>query len=121
MVIALGEYVEVTLKNDLKEGVLSRLKAKGKDVLVVSLGGNIYCTDVRCPHLSGDLSRGTLLGTVLTCPVHHSKFDLKDGSVVQWTDWSGLTASISKAFKSPRPLKTYPVKVDGDKVLVLVD
>jgi 3-phenylpropionate/trans-cinnamate dioxygenase ferredoxin component len=117
----LSDFVEVSIKSELKDGILNKVVVKGRELLVVSAGGNIYCADARCPHLSGDLSKGTLQGTVLTCPVHHSRFDLKDGSVVQWTDWSGLAASVSKIFKSPRALKTYPVKVDGDKVLASID
>jgi 3-phenylpropionate/trans-cinnamate dioxygenase ferredoxin subunit len=117
----LSDLVEVSVKSELKDGVLTRVVVKGRELLVVNVGGNIYCADARCPHLSGDLTKGTLQGTVLTCPVHHSKFDLKDGSVVQWTDWSGVAASVSKLFKSPRALKTYPVKADGDKVLVSIE
>jgi 3-phenylpropionate/trans-cinnamate dioxygenase ferredoxin subunit len=117
----LSDFVEVSSKDELKDGVMKKIMVKGRELLLVNVGGNIYCTDVHCPHLSGDLSKGTLQGTVLICPVHHSRFDLKDGSVVQWTNWSGIVASVSRILKSPRDLKTYPVKVDGDKVLVNID
>jgi 3-phenylpropionate/trans-cinnamate dioxygenase ferredoxin subunit len=55
--------------------------------------------------MGGNLSQGTLEGTVLTCPRHHSQFYLVDGHVISWTDFSGLKKSIGKLFKSPRPLK----------------
>ncbi len=100
---------------------MKKVDLEGHGLLLARIGGQYYCVDSKCPHLSGDLSKGTLEGTILTCPVHHSKFDLANGHVAQWTDWSGLTASVSKIFKAPRPLRTYPVKVDDGKVLAGID
>ncbi|MEN4019846.1 MAG: Rieske (2Fe-2S) protein [Methanobacterium sp.] len=67
--------------------------------------------------MGGNLSKGKLKGTVVTCPWHHSQFDLTDGHVIRWTDSSGLKLSLSKVLKSPQPLKVYEVKIDGEKIL----
>jgi nitrite reductase/ring-hydroxylating ferredoxin subunit len=37
---------------------------------------------------------------------------------VRWTDWTGLKLALTKIAKSPRPLRTYEVRVEGGKVLV---
>jgi 3-phenylpropionate/trans-cinnamate dioxygenase ferredoxin subunit len=71
--------------------------------------------------MGGSLSEGKLEKTVVTCPRHHSQFDLVDGHVVRWTDWSGIKLSLAKMVKSPRPVNTYRVKVEGGKVMVEVD
>ncbi len=68
--------------------------------------------------MGGDLSLGKLEGTVITCPRHHSQFDLTDGHIIHWTDFSGIKLSLGKIFKSPRPLKVYDVKIEGEKILV---
>jgi len=68
--------------------------------------------------MGGKLGQGKLEGTVVTCPRHSSKFDLTDGHVIRWTVWTGIKASISRAFRAPRSIITYPTKVDGDNVLI---
>jgi len=68
--------------------------------------------------MGGNLSQGTLEGTILTCPRHHSQFDLTDGRVVRWTDWTGIMLATGKLLKSPRPIKTHQVKQEGDRILV---
>jgi 3-phenylpropionate/trans-cinnamate dioxygenase ferredoxin subunit len=87
-------------------------------VLVARVGEKYYVADNRCPHMGGRLSQGKLEGTVVTCPLHGSQFDLKDGKVVRWLKGSGLMAKVSKALKSPKTLTTYPVQVKDDQILI---
>jgi len=104
--------------SDLVDGQVKTVRVGGKQVLVAKVGDRYLAADGRCPHLGGNLSAGTLEGTVITCPLHHSQFDLTDGHVVRWTDWTGVMASVARAVRSPRPIKTYGVRIDGDAVLV---
>ena len=92
-----------------------------REILMARVGDTFYAADNRCPHMGGSLSEGKLEKTVVTCPRHHSQFDLGDGHVVRWTDWSGIKLSLAKMVKSPRPVKTYKVKAEGGKVMVEVD
>ena len=80
--------------------------------------GDAYPPTNRCPHRGGDLSLGKLEGTILTCSVHHSQFDLTDGRVIRWTDGTGIKLSLARMVKSPRPLKTYEMRVEGNKLLI---
>ncbi len=112
------DFVEVAKVTDVPEGTLKKTKAGTRDLLLACSGNRYYCADNLCPHLSGDLSQGTLQGTVLTCPVHHSQFDLSDGHVVRWTDLTGIKLVLAKNVRHPRPLSMHPVKVEGDKILV---
>lgn len=117
----MSDLIEAMKINELMGGAIQKVKINGKELLIAKAGNEYYCTDSRCPHLSGDLTKGSIEGTILTCPVHGSQFDLKDGSVIRWTDMKGLSASVIKLFKAPKPLKTYPVKIEGDKLLVKLD
>jgi len=110
-------FVEIGVKNEFIDGHMKMASVSGREILIARVGDNYYAADNRCPHMGGNLSQGKLKGTVVTCPRHHSQFDLTDGHVIRWTDWSGLKLSLSKLLKSPRPLKVYEVKVDGEKIL----
>jgi 3-phenylpropionate/trans-cinnamate dioxygenase ferredoxin subunit len=112
------EFIEVGNKSDLENGRMRMYTVGGREILVARVGDDYYAADNRCPHLGGNLSGGRLEGTVVTCPRHHSQFDLKDGRNVLWTDWTGIKVGIAKVFRSPRPLKTHRVKVEGDRIMV---
>jgi 3-phenylpropionate/trans-cinnamate dioxygenase ferredoxin subunit len=88
---------------------MTQVSVGGREILVARVGDRYYSADNRCPHMGGNLSQGTLEGTILTCPRHHSQFDLTDGHVVRWTDWTGILLATGKLLKSPRPIKTHPV------------
>ncbi|MBI2830637.1 MAG: Rieske (2Fe-2S) protein [Chloroflexi bacterium] len=89
-----------------------------REILIARVGNKYYAAENICPHMGAKLSQGKLEGTVVTCPRHASKFDLIDGRVIRWTDWTGVKASVSKLFKSPRPLTIYRVKVEGDNIFI---
>ncbi|MDM7999556.1 MAG: Rieske 2Fe-2S domain-containing protein [Dehalococcoidia bacterium] len=114
----MADFKELLKVDDLKNGQMKAYTTEGREVLVARVGGEFFAADNRCPHFGAKLAEGKLDGTVLTCPKHASQFDLKDGHVVRWTDWSGVKLGIAKVFKSPRPLVVYATKVEGDKVLV---
>ena len=110
---------EYTLKTgEMKDGEMRSASVGGKEILVARAAGQFYAASNICPHLAGRLSAGSLEGTVVTCPRHRSQFDLRDGHVVRWTTWSGFQLALSKLFRPPRSLKTYPVKIEGDTVKV---
>lgn len=111
-------FVEIATTDELMNGDMKMTTVSGRDILLARVGDNYYSADNSCPHMGGNLSMGKLEGTVVTCPRHHSQFDLTDGHVIRWTDWTGFKLSLGKLLKSPRPLKTYEVKVDGDKIMV---
>jgi len=111
-------YVEVLKAGDLQDGQMKSVKAGGQDVLVAKVAGKFYAAENACPHMGGKLAGGKLEGTVVTCPLHASQFDLKNGSVVRWTNWPGIVVAVTKLMRRPRAIKTYAVKVEGDKVLV---
>ncbi|HXZ30178.1 MAG TPA: Rieske (2Fe-2S) protein, partial [Dehalococcoidia bacterium] len=96
-----------------------KIAAEGHEILLARVGDKYYAADNRCPHMKGDLSQGKLEGTIVTCPVHGSQFDITDGEVVRWLK-GGLMSKLSGAFKMSKPLSVYKVKVEDGKVLVEV-
>jgi 3-phenylpropionate/trans-cinnamate dioxygenase ferredoxin subunit len=111
-------FIEVTRTDGLEPGTMREVEVDGHKLLVARVGEEYYVTDARCPHLGGHLAEGALEGTVVTCPRHHSQFDLADGSCVRWTDWKGAVLTVAELAKHPRPLRAFESKVEDGKVLV---
>lgn len=110
--------VEEFKTDDIKDGEMKEVNIKGKEILIARSGDNFYATSNRCTHMGTKLSSGKLEGTIITCPRHGSKFDLKSGEVIRWTKWTGVVYSIIKLFKSPRPIAVYPVKIKGNQIFI---
>jgi len=117
----MAEFVELPGGSEVKSGQMRMFNLGKREVLLARVGDRFYAADNRCPHMGGNLSEGKLEKTVVTCPRHHSQFDLADGHVVRWTDWSGIKLSLGKMVKSPRPVKTYKVKAEGGRVMIEID
>ena len=113
-------YTEVTKTDVLKHGEMKAFNIGGKEILIARVGDQFFAVGNSCPHLKAKLDKGTLAGTILTCPKHGSRFDLTDGHVVRWTNWPGMVSAMAKFVKPPKGLATYPVKIDATKVMVEV-
>jgi len=113
------DFVWIANLDELKDGRMKTFNLGGVfEIMIARVGDKFYASDKRCPHMGCDLSQGKLEETVVTCPRHHSQFDLTDGHVIRWTDWSGINLAIGKILKSPRPLKTYKVNIEENKIMV---
>ena len=117
----MSEFIDISSTLDMQDGSLRKCVIGGREFLLAKVGDHYYAADNRCPHMGGDLSQGTLEGTIVTCPRHHTQFDLSDGGVLRWTDWSGFKLSAAKILKPPRALKTYEVKIEGERIFVRLE
>ena len=116
----MADFIEAGLANELAEGKMKEVSIQGQNILLAYSGGKYYAAQGRCPHMGGILSQGKLAGTIVTCPRHQSQFDLRDGKVVRWLKGSGFLSAIGKAMKQPANLKTYEVKIEGDRIFVKI-
>ncbi|MDD5288022.1 MAG: Rieske 2Fe-2S domain-containing protein [Dehalococcoidales bacterium] len=121
----MADFVEIGKTSELTDGAMKEISVQGQNILLAYTGGKYYATASRCPHMGSNLTKGKLEGTVVTCPLHGSQFDLKDGSVVRWLKGSGILSAMGKAMsvigiasKTPKPLITYEVKIEDDRILI---
>jgi len=114
----MAEFIELTDVEGIAEGTMRQVDLDGHEFLVANVAGEFFVTDARCPHLGGHLARGVLEGSVVTCPLHHSQYDLRTGEVLRWTDWSGVVLSVAELARHPRPVRAYESRVEGSKLLV---
>lgn len=77
---AAGEFVPLLPSSALREGDRQVVRAAGREVAVVRVGGVAYALDNACPHRNGELGRGDLQGHHLYCPLHAWCFDVRDGN-----------------------------------------
>ena len=113
----MGVFVPIAKVGELTDETMKEVKVQGRELLLVKAGGKYYVANGRCPHMGGRLARGKLEGTIVTCPLHSSQFDISNGQVIRWLKGSGILSSVGKALKGPKQLGVYKVKIEGDSIL----
>ena len=86
----------------------------GKRVLVARVRGDFYAIDAVCSHLAGNLADGTLDNAIVTCPVHHSQYDVRTGKVVKNV---GRLVKLATR-KEATGQRAYETKVVGPDILL---
>lgn len=114
----MAEYIDVMAFEDIADGEMREVEVEDHAFLVARVDGIAYVTDARCPHLHAHLAKGTLEGTVITCPWHGSQFDLRDGSVLRWTEFEGVVKTVAQLARHPRPLRVYESSVENGMIRV---
>ncbi len=77
------QWVKAMEDEALAEGTAGGVEVDGRQVLLHRAGGEICALDNVCSHAGGLLSRGEVSGSIVTCPLHGARFDLRDGHVVR--------------------------------------
>jgi len=65
-----------------------------------------FATDGLCTHEYAELADGFVQGTIIECPLHNGRFDFTTGEA------KGAPACVN--------LITYPVKVEGGRILLKI-
>jgi nitrite reductase/ring-hydroxylating ferredoxin subunit len=76
-------WVRTVADAELPDGGTIGVEVEGRKVLLHRAGGELHALDDLCSHAGALLSRGQVDGCVVTCPLHESRFDLRDGRVVR--------------------------------------
>lgn len=98
--------VKVAEVSQIPPGTGKVAQAEGKVLALFNLNGTFYALDNRCTHVGGPLGEGTVEGNQVTCPWHGSVFNITTGEIV--------------APPARRPVATFPVRVEGNAILVEV-
>jgi nitrite reductase/ring-hydroxylating ferredoxin subunit len=101
---------------EIPVGSMKGFTVKGRRILVVNVGGSYHAMDAVCSHMQGDLSKGNLGGTTVTCPVHHAQYDVTTGKVIRNVSWAVKTFTR----KSATDLATFRTEVKDGLVFVEV-
>jgi 3-phenylpropionate/trans-cinnamate dioxygenase ferredoxin subunit len=102
--------VKVAATTDIPEGEARRFELDGRLVAVANLGDEGYrAVDAICSHAQYYLDEGEVDVDFETieCPKHGSTFDLNTGK--------------PRTLPATTPVRAYPVKVEGDDIMIEVD
>jgi len=98
------EFRQVGILDEVPEGSFKWVRLGDEGIILVRHAGNVYAMTDTCTHAMGPLALGKMEGGELVCPEHGARFDVSTGSPVNWPNIPGI--------------KTYEVKVVGDKIFV---
>jgi len=99
--------IEVAKVDDIPEGEARRFVVERIEIAIANLGdGTFYAVDDICSHAESHLSEGEVdvEDETIECARHGSTFDLRTGKP------RTLPATV--------PVVTFPVKVEGDTILI---
>ena len=97
-------FVPVTRASELLPGAMTWVAIDRERVLIANVDGVYYALQDACGHRQAPLSKGTLRGYALECPLHFALFDVRTGKLL-----SGPASA---------DVPTYQVRVEGDTVYV---
>ena len=104
-------FIDVAAVDDIPAGTIKPFTVEGKEIAIANFGGSFYAIGRKCPHLGGDLSKGNLDGTTVTCPRHHAQFDVTTGSCLAGPKIGPIKLGAKDA-------TTYQVRVEGRRIQV---
>ena len=104
-------FFKVAETSEIPLGQMKSLKIAEEEVLIANVHGVYYAIGNICTHAGGDLSKGTLEGTTVTCPKHKTKFDLTTGKVI-----SGPRLLLIHPKIQDEPY--YKVRIEGRDILI---
>jgi len=101
------EWIRVASTGDVADGEAKALEVMGLHLALYHVGGEWFCTDNVCTHAFALLTDGWLEEHVIECPLHAGQFDIRTGK--------GLGPPIDA------DIKTFPVRVEGEAVMIALD
>ena len=100
-------FVRACAVSDVPEGGVISVVLNGDEIAIVKTGSEVFAIRDWCSHAAVPLSEGEVDGYTIECWLHGSCFDLRTG---QPTSMPATT-----------PVPVYPVKIEGDDVLVALN
>ena len=99
-------FVKLATINDIPENEVRAFDFEGELIAIYNRGGTFYATTDICTHAYSELHEGyfDVDECVIECPLHGARFDIQTGAVL--------------ALPAFAPLETYPVRIEGEDILV---
>jgi 3-phenylpropionate/trans-cinnamate dioxygenase ferredoxin component len=99
-----GKFVSVAKLEHLREGQPFCAQFNGRAIALFRFGQEVYAINNACNHAGGSLCHGQLSGDVIECPLHFSRYNVKNGAYIDGP--------------ATGPQTTYRVRINGNNVQV---
>ncbi len=103
----MANFVSAAKVTEVPPGQMKSFVVAGTRILLANWEGTFFATQDLCTHDNGTLGEGELRDGEIECPRHGGRFDVRTGAVT--------------ALPPLLPIKTFPVRVEGETVLVSLD
>jgi 3-phenylpropionate/trans-cinnamate dioxygenase ferredoxin component len=101
------EWIDACATDDIDQEDVIRFDHSGRTFAIYRTDDDrFFASDGFCTHERALLSDGLVMGTIIECPKHNGRFDIRTGEA------KGAPVCVN--------LRTYPVKVDGGRVFVRI-
>ena len=101
--VDVARLVKIGTTGEIGLGHKKLVEADSRELLVCNAFGTYYAISPICPDEDGPLQDGSLVGEVVTCPVHGYDFNVRTGEC---------------PFGSELGVATFPVKIHGGDLYV---
>ena len=102
-----NNWIEVAKADSIDMDDLIRFDHDEKTYCVYKLEDGYYATDGLCTHETVHLEDGLVMDDEIECPMHQGIFNIKTGEVIQDPPCEAL--------------KTYPLKIEEEKIYIKIE
>jgi 3-phenylpropionate/trans-cinnamate dioxygenase ferredoxin component len=104
----MAKWTVVCSVDDIDEEDVIRFDHDGRTFAIYrSPEDTFFATDGLCTHEKVHLAGGLVMGDIIECPKHNGRFNYKTGEA------KGAPVCVN--------LKTYPVRIEGDKIMIEIE
>ncbi len=108
-------WVRICALDDVPAERALGISVSGQQLILVRCNHETHVYQGFCSHMLYSLAGSRIEGCTMTCGLHHSQFDVRDGSVVQWAAYPPLDSQVLDEIRKRKALRTYETRViDGD-------
>jgi nitrite reductase/ring-hydroxylating ferredoxin subunit len=97
-------FHRVATSSEIAPGEALHVTVDDREIALFNVDGEFYAIEDVCTHAYALLSEGFVDGDIIECPLHGGRFEIKTGKAV--------------AEPPTEDVRTYPVKREGDAILV---
>jgi len=98
------EFISVAKTAEIPPGERLVIELGRRWVVIFNVDGEFYAVEDECTHEEVPLSEGALDGHIIECHKHGACFDIRTGAVT--------------APPAVVPVRTFPLRVEGDQLLI---
>lgn len=114
------EWFRTIPEEELGEGERQVFQVGEHSILLIRHDGEVYAIGSACPHMRLPLKGAKIHDHTLTCPWHHSAFDLESGDVMDWSPWPPGVGRVLGTLSREKALPIYASKVEDGSIWVAI-